>query len=74
MGTNITTNMKAIKTDTEIENVKKAYIKDGIALVKFFSWLEVGAKTGSLNELLASQNYKTLEEKMNHTLKIHLKL
>lgn len=60
MGTNITTNMKAIKTDTEIENVKKAYIKDGIALVKFFSWLEVGAKTGSLNELLASQKLQDI--------------
>lgn len=54
-GVNITTWMKAIKTDKEIENIKKAYIKDGVALVKFFNWLEVGAKTGSLNELLASK-------------------
>ena len=55
LGENITSLMKAVKTDSEIENTKKAYIKDGIALVKFFSWLEVGAKTGSLNELLASK-------------------
>ncbi len=60
LGTNISTLMKTIKTDTEIENVKKAYIKDGIALVKFFSWLEVGAKTGSLNELLASKKLHDL--------------
>ena len=60
LGTNITTLMKTIKTDTEIENIKKAYIKDGIALVKFFSWLEVGAKTGSLNELLASKKLHDL--------------
>lgn len=61
-GTNITTNMKAIKTKTEIENIKKAYIKDGLALVKFFSWLEVGAKTGSLNELLASKKLQDLRK------------
>lgn len=54
-GINISTWMKAVKSDVEIENIKKAYLKDGLALVKFFSWLEVGAKTGSLNELLASK-------------------
>lgn len=59
-GTNITSWMKAIKTDTEIENIKKAYIIDGVSLVKFFNWLEVGAKTGSLNELVASNKLHDL--------------
>lgn len=54
-GTNITTNMKAIKSDKEIENTKKAYIIDGVTLVKFFNWLEVGATTGTLNEYVASK-------------------
>ncbi|WP_306483325.1 aminopeptidase P family protein [Anaerococcus sp.] len=62
LGTNITTDMKAIKTDVEIENIKKAYIKDGIALTKFFSWLEIGAKTGNLNELLASKKLQDLRK------------
>lgn len=59
-GINLTTYMKAVKTDTEIENIKKAYILDGVSLVKFFSWLEVGAKTGSLNELVASNKLHDL--------------
>ncbi|WP_296114751.1 aminopeptidase P family protein [uncultured Anaerococcus sp.] len=59
-GTNLTSLMKAIKTDTEIENTKKAYILDGVSLVKFFNWLEVGAKTGSLNELVASNKLHDL--------------
>ena len=59
-GINLTTYMKAVKTDTEIENIKKAYILDGVSLVKFFNWLEVGAKTGSLNELVASNKLHDL--------------
>ena len=59
-GTNLTTYMKSVKTDAEIENIKKAYILDGVSLVKFFNWLEVGAKTGSLNELVASNKLHDL--------------
>lgn len=39
-GTDITTTIKGIKNNTEIENQRKAYLKDGIALVKFFHWLD----------------------------------
>lgn len=59
-GINLTTYMKAIKTDREIESIKEAYILDGVSLVKFFNWLEVGAKTGSLNELVASNKLHDL--------------
>ncbi|WP_296142567.1 aminopeptidase P family protein [uncultured Anaerococcus sp.] len=59
-GTNITTNMKAIKSEKEIENTKEAYIIDGITLVKFFNWLEVGATTGTLNEYVASKKLREL--------------
>lgn len=55
MGINITENMKAIKSQKEIENTKNAYIKDGVTLVKFFNWLEIGASTGTLNEYVASK-------------------
>ncbi len=57
---NITTNMKAIKNEKEIENTKKAYIIDGISLVKFFSWLEIGSTTGTLNEYVASKKLHEL--------------
>jgi Xaa-Pro aminopeptidase len=32
--------MKLIKNDTEITGMKSAHVKDAIALVKYFSWLE----------------------------------
>ncbi len=59
-GTNITENMKAIKNETEIKNTKQAYIIDGVTLVKFFNWLEVGASTGTLNEYVASKKLHEL--------------
>ena len=59
-GTNITENMKAIKSETEIKNTKEAYIIDGVTLVKFFNWLEVGASTGTLNEYVASKKLHEL--------------
>ncbi len=59
-GTNITENMKAIKSQTEIKNTKEAYIIDGVTLVKFFNWIEVGASTGTLNEYVASKKLHEL--------------
>lgn len=54
-GINYTTKMKAVKNEVEIENFKKAYIKDGVALVKFFSWLETGIPTGTVTEFNAAE-------------------
>lgn len=53
-GVNLTSMMKAIKNDVELENTRKAFIKDGAALVKFFNWVEMGAQTGVVNERSAS--------------------
>lgn len=53
-GINLTTFMKAIKNKVEIENQKNAYIKDGVALVKFFNWLETGVPTGVVTEMYAA--------------------
>ena len=38
--TTITTTLKAVKNQVEIENLKKAHIKDGVAMVKFLCWLD----------------------------------
>jgi Xaa-Pro aminopeptidase len=65
---NITTRLKAIKNNTEIDNIRKAMVKDGIALSKFFFWLEQNIDSG-LTEIdlgekvdhLRSQNENFLE-------------
>lgn len=40
VGRDISTDMKAVKNEVEIKNQKNAYVKDGAALVNFFSWVE----------------------------------
>lgn len=59
-GLNISSTMKAIKNDVELENEKIAYIIDCATLVKFFNWVKIGTKTGSLNELIASKKLHDL--------------
>ncbi|MEG0774282.1 aminopeptidase P family protein [Clostridium sp.] len=47
--TNLTTMMKAIKNVVEIENIKDAYIKDGVALVQLFKWIK--ENVGKITEI-----------------------
>lgn len=63
-GINFTSLMKAIKNDVEIENEKKAYIKDGVALVKFFYWVETGAGTGTITEQVAVEKLHRFREEL----------
>ena len=54
-GTNITTELKGIKNPTEIENQKNAYIKDGVALVKFMYWLDENVGKTTITEVSAAE-------------------
>ena len=51
----ITTDLKAIKNDVEIENQRNAYLKDGIALTKFFYWLDKNVANGKITEYSAQE-------------------
>lgn len=46
--------MKAVKNPTEISHQKECWVKEGVALAKFFRWLETGVPTGNVTEMLAS--------------------
>lgn len=50
---NITTQLKAIKSSIEIENQKNAYIKDGVALVKFLYWIDNSVGNIQITEMSA---------------------
>ena len=52
---NITSKLKAVKNSTEIKNEKNAYIEDGVALVKFFRWLDDSIGKIEINELSAAE-------------------
>ena len=47
----IPTILKAVKNKMEIENIGKVMIKDGVALTKFFFWLEQNSGSETLSEL-----------------------
>ena len=60
--TDITENLKGQKNKTELENLKKAYIKDGVALIKFFYWIEDKIKSIEINEITAAQKLLDLRQ------------
>lgn len=48
--------MKSVKNETEIEGFRKAMIKDGVALTRFFKWLEESLDKGeNITEFTASK-------------------
>lgn len=52
--TNPTVLMKAMKNDVELENIRKAHIKDGVAMTKFMKWVKENVGKTTITELSAS--------------------
>lgn len=52
---NPTVQMKAIKNPVEIENLKKAHIKDGVAFTKFMYWLKTNIGKMEITEVSAQE-------------------
>jgi Xaa-Pro aminopeptidase len=51
--------LKAVKNKIEIENLSKAMVKDGVALTRFFHWVETNCGYVPMSEM-------SLTEKLNH--------
>jgi Xaa-Pro aminopeptidase len=57
--------MKSIKNETELEGFRNAMIKDGVALVKFYMWLEKAIQTGEVTEVMIEEKlleYRSQQE------------
>ncbi len=52
--------MKAVKNPTEIENLKNAHIKDGVACTRFMRWIKDAINKEPLNEWSASEYLEQL--------------
>ncbi len=50
--------LKAIKNNTEIDGTRRAMIKDGVALTRFFRWLEKEIPTGNVTEMLVDEKLR----------------
>lgn len=48
---NPSTSLKAVKNAVEIENTRNAMVKDGVALTKFFKWVEEHVSENTLTEI-----------------------
>ena len=55
---NITTGMKAVKNSTEIQSLRNAHIKDGVALVKFLIWLDSNLGKNKITEITVEEKLK----------------
>ena len=52
--------MKAVKNETEQQGFRNAMIRDGVALVKFLSWLKPAVETGGQTEMSVSSKLEEL--------------
>lgn len=60
-GTSPANHLKSIKNETEIKGFRNAVLKDGIAMTKFYSWLEKMLKAGEkVTELSAAAKLTAL--------------
>ena len=55
-----TTLMKAVKNDTELENIRKAHLKDAVAMCKFMYWLKTNVGKIHMTELSVSKHLAEL--------------
>lgn len=58
----ITTKLKAIKNKVELKNQRNAYIKDGVALVKFLNWIDKSIGKEEINEISAGEKLEAFRK------------
>lgn len=56
----IPTRLKAIRNETEIKNLREVMIRDGVALTRFFIWLENSIGREKITELSATAKLESL--------------
>lgn len=59
---NPSTLLKAVKNQTEIEHQRTAMVNDGVAMTKFFKWVEENVASGNLTEMNIADKLQTLRE------------
>jgi len=50
--------MKSVKNETELNGFRNAMIKDGVALVKFYMWLEKAIPSGEVTEVVVEEKLR----------------
>lgn len=63
---NPTSLMKAVKNQTEMENLRKAHLKDGIAVTRFMYWLKKNVGKQPMTEISAAEYIEQLRKENEH--------
>lgn len=64
--TNFTLLPKAIKNQTEMEHIRKAHQKDGVAVIQFIYWLKTQVAKEKITELSAAEKLETFRRNQEH--------
>ncbi len=57
---NPTTELKAVKTETEADNMARAHIKDGVAVTRFMYWLKSNVGKETITEISGAEKLESL--------------
>ena len=58
--------LKSIKNEVEMAGIRRAMIKDGVALAKFFKWLEENVSSGKLTETSIDKKLYACRKEQEH--------
>jgi Xaa-Pro aminopeptidase len=56
---------KAIKNEVQIAGIRQAMVRDGVALVRFFRWLDSNIDLGTATEISAAQQLRAFRAEQN---------
>lgn len=57
--------MKAVKTSTEMQNMRAAHVKDGVAVTRFIHWLKTKIGREVITEMGAAEKLETFRAQMD---------
>jgi len=60
------TAMKARKNPTELEGMRAAHVRDGVAMVRFLRWLEAEVPSGDVTEITAAATLESIRAEGDH--------
>jgi len=58
--------LKSIKNETEVAGIRWAMVKDGVALTRFFRWLETNLNSGKLTEISIAEKLYEFRSKQEN--------
>lgn len=62
LGDSPVTLMKAQKNEAELDGMREAHVRDGVAMVRFLKWLEQAVPKGGVTEISASEKLASFRE------------